>query len=143
MFQELKKNPLDGWRNSENGKKTTQVSNWGKNSTATWTVNVLKPGYYYLDLNYKGENRLVWKTETDEGVIVQNQQAATEKYESYPMGILEFKTAGKHTISVSLVEGDVTTSSLKLVTIRPIVSRKNNINRKANQKKVAITDEKN
>ncbi|WPR73171.1 alpha-L-fucosidase [Flavobacterium sp. NG2] len=101
-------------------KRTTQVSQWKKNGTATWTVNVLEPGKYYLHLNYAGSGRLVWKTITDEGVMVQNQQAATEKYESYPMGILEFKTPGKHTVSVSLVEGNPETSSLKSVLIEPI-----------------------
>lgn len=101
-------------------KKTTQISQWKENGTAEWEVNVLEPGYYYLDLNYSGKNRLVWKTSTDEGVVVQNQQAATEKYNAYPMGILEFKTAGKHKLSVSLVEGDPETSSLKSIIIKPI-----------------------
>jgi alpha-L-fucosidase len=62
----------------------------------------------------------VWKTVTDEGVKVQNQQAATEKYIAYNMGIIEFKTAGKHTITVSLEEGDKISSSLESVIIRPI-----------------------
>ena len=101
-------------------KRTTQVSKWKKNAKATWEVNVLEPGYYYLDLNYKGENRLVWNIQTDEGVMIQNQQAATRKYQNYPMGILEFKTAGKHTISVSLIEGNTETSSLKSLTIKPV-----------------------
>lgn len=101
-------------------KKTTQISKWEDGSKAVWNVNVYKPGYYYLGLNYKGEDRLVWKTVTDEGVMIQNQQAATEKYQSYPMGIIEFKTAGKHTISVSLVEGNPETSSLKSISIKPI-----------------------
>ncbi|WP_405604000.1 alpha-L-fucosidase [Polaribacter sp. Asnod1-A03] len=101
-------------------KKTNQVSDWKKDSKAIFTVNVLEPGYYYLDLNYKGEGRLVWNTSTDEGIVVQNQQAATEKYQSYPMGILEFKKPGKHTISVSLVEGNPETSSLKSIIIKPI-----------------------
>ena len=101
-------------------KKTTQVSNWAKNGKAQWIVDVFEPGYYYLDLCYNGKDRLVWKTTTDEGILVQNQQAATEKYESYPMGIIEFKTAGKHTISVSLVEGNPETSSLKSAIIKPI-----------------------
>ncbi|WP_430931226.1 alpha-L-fucosidase [Saccharicrinis sp. 156] len=101
-------------------KRTTQVAHWVENGKAVWTVNVQKPGYYYLDLNYKGEDRLVWKTETDEGVIVQNQQAATEVYQCYSMGIIEFKTAGKHTITVSLVEGSSETSSLKSIVIKPI-----------------------
>lgn len=101
-------------------KHVNQVSEWNDNSKVTWTVNVQEPGYYYLDLNYKGEDRLVWKTMTDEGIIVQNQQAATEKYQYYNMGILEFKTSGKHTITVSLVEGNPKTSSLKAILIKPI-----------------------
>lgn len=101
-------------------KHVKQVSNWGDGSKAEWTVDVFKPGYYYLDLRYKGENRLVWKTVTDKGIAVQNQQAATEKYQYYPMGIIEFKTPGKHTLSVSLVDGNPETSSLESIKIRPI-----------------------
>jgi alpha-L-fucosidase len=101
-------------------KHVNQISNWKKDGQVEWTVEVKEPGYYYLDLKYSGVGRLVWKTVTDEGITVQNQQAATEKYVSYPMGILEFKKAGKHTISVSLVEGDPKTSSLESISIRPI-----------------------
>ncbi|OHX64818.1 alpha-L-fucosidase [Flammeovirga pacifica] len=105
--------------------KTTQVSKWEENGEAEWTVEVKKPGYYHLNLCHKGEGRLVWKTVTDEGALIQNQQAATEKYQTYPMGIIEFKTAGKHKVKVSLVEGDAETSSLKYIAIEPIVSESN------------------
>lgn len=98
----------------------TQISKWNENSSAEWTVEVFAPGYYYLDLRYSGVGRVVWKTVTDEGVMVQNQQAATEKYQNYPMGIIEFKKAGKHTLTVSLVEGDPLTSSLESLKIKPI-----------------------
>jgi len=101
-------------------KHVNQVSKWEEKSEAKWTVEVKEPGYYYLHLIYKGEDRLVWRTTTDEGIIVQNQQAATEKYQPYVMGILEFKTAGEHTISVSLVEGNPQTSSLKAAVVKPI-----------------------
>ena len=97
-----------------------QVSDWKDNSKVQWTIEVKDPGYYYLDLNYKGEDRLVWKTTTDEGVMVQNQQAATEKYVYYHMGILEFKTAGEHSVEVTLVEGDPKTSSLNALKLTPI-----------------------
>jgi len=100
-------------------KHIQQVSHWEKDSKSEWTVEVYEPGYYYLSLRYKGEDRLVWRTDTDEGIMVQNQQAATEKYQAYPMGILEFKKAGTHKISVSLVEGDPETSSLESIIIRP------------------------
>ena len=102
-------------------KHVNQVTNWGKGGQVEWAVEVFKPGYYYIDLKYSGVGRLVWKTVTDEGVTIQNQQPATEKYQSYPMGIIQFKKAGKHTITVSLVEGDPKTSSLESIIIKPII----------------------
>jgi alpha-L-fucosidase len=85
-----------------------------------WTINVQQAGFYYVDLVYKGEKKLVWKISTDEGEFIQNQQGTTEKYQSYPMGLIEFKKAGKHTIDVSLVEGNPLTASLESLKLRPI-----------------------
>jgi len=100
-------------------KHVNQISQWGDKSKAVWSVNVFEPGYYSLELRYKGNGRLVWRTATDEGVFIQNQQAATEKYQNYPMGIIEFKKPGNHTLTVSLVEGDPETSSLESILIKP------------------------
>ncbi len=101
-------------------KHVDQISKWTKESSVSWVLDVFQPGYYYLDLRYKGEGRIVWNISTDEGIIVQNQQAATEKYQNYPMGIIEFKTAGKHTITVSLKEGNMESTSLESVILYPI-----------------------
>lgn len=101
-------------------KHANQVSDWKENSEVTWTVDVQKPGLYYLELSYTGKGKLVWKTVTDENVMVQNQQASTEKYVYYKMGILEFKTAGKHTVTTSLVEGDFKKASLKALKFVPV-----------------------
>ena len=101
-------------------KHANQISDWAINGKVTWTVNVLEPGYYYLDLSYRGKDRVVWKTVTDEDILIQNQQAATEKYVYYNMGIIEFKTSGDHTITVSLVDGDRKISSLKALKLTPI-----------------------
>ncbi|NKB66041.1 MAG: alpha-L-fucosidase [Candidatus Latescibacteria bacterium] len=101
-------------------KHVNQISQWQENGEAVWTVDVFAAGYYYLDLRHKGAGKLVWKAVTDEGVLVQNQQPATEKYQTYPMGIIEFKKAGKHTIGVSLVAGEPETSSLEAVVVRPL-----------------------
>ena len=101
-------------------KHANQVNNWKKNGEVTWEVNVQKAGYYYLDVEHKGEGRLVWKTTTDEGIIVQNEQAATDKYDYRRMGIIEFKKAGNHAVKISLEQGDSKTSSLKSIVFRPI-----------------------
>ncbi|GAA3651524.1 alpha-L-fucosidase [Flavivirga jejuensis] len=101
-------------------KHANQVGNWEENSSVKWNVDVQKAGYYYANLCYAGTGRLVWKIATNDGVTIQNQQAATEKYVSYNMGLLEFKKPGKHTISVSLVEGDKVSSSLKSLILTPM-----------------------
>ena len=102
-------------------KHVYQVSGWSENTITSWTINVNAPGYFYVDLRYKGKDKLVWRITTDEGAILQNQQPATEKYQFYPMGLLKFDKVGKHSISVSLVEGDGKTSSLEMVRIRPVI----------------------
>lgn len=101
-------------------KHMTQVSNWEKNGTATWEVDVAEPGAYRLELTYRGEDRPVWRITTDEGASLQNEQAASSVYHSYPFGILEFKTAGKHKIHVSLVDGNPETSSLAGIHLSPV-----------------------
>ncbi|MCC5928653.1 MAG: alpha-L-fucosidase [Cyclobacteriaceae bacterium] len=101
-------------------KHVSQISKWSKGSFAAWTLDVLEPGYYNLELRYKGSGKLVWNITTDEGGTVQNQQASTEKYHQYAMGILEFKKPGKHVINVSLVEGDPEASSLEAIILYPI-----------------------
>jgi alpha-L-fucosidase len=50
---------------------------------------------------------------------LQNQQAGTTGYHTYPFGLFEFKKRGKHHISVHLVEGDRKTSSLKSIRLSP------------------------
>lgn len=97
-----------------------QVSEWGSEGRATWTVDVAEAGDYRLELVYRGEGRLVWAIETDEGFKLQNQQGSTEMYAAYAFGVLSFATPGQHTITISLVAGDATKASLKALRLTPI-----------------------
>ncbi|MBI4624246.1 MAG: alpha-L-fucosidase [Verrucomicrobia bacterium] len=101
-------------------KAANQVSEWNPGGQATWTVDVAEAGDYRLELNYKGEGRLVWRIETDEGVKLQNQQNSSPVYHTYPFGLLMFKTPGKHTVAVSLVDGPRDKASLSAVRISPV-----------------------
>jgi len=100
-------------------KHVTQISDWNDKASVVWEVNVLEPGPYYVDIRYRGTGRIVWKVQTDEGHMVQNQQAATEKYTDYPFGILHFEKPGKRTLTVSLVEGNPGQTSLEMITFTP------------------------
>ena len=86
-------------------KAANQVSNWKDGGRAVWTVNVAEAGDYHLELNYKGEGKLVWRIETDEGVKLQNQQNSSAVYHAYPFGLLTFKKSGQHTIASLVVAG--------------------------------------
>ncbi len=101
-------------------KHAYQVSDWKEGAYAEWTVDVQKAGFYNVDLNYKGESRLVWRVDTEEGNWIQNQQNASHVYHTFVMGQLEFKKAGKHKIRVSLIEGDPETSSLQFAEVSPV-----------------------
>lgn len=100
-------------------KHANQVSDWQAGGRAVWTVDVAEAGDYRLDLTYKGEGRLVWRIETDEGVQLQNQQTSTPVYHAYPFGLLTFKAPGRHTIAVSLVEGPKDKASLTAIRLTP------------------------
>jgi len=97
-----------------------QAGQWSNSGKAVWTVEVCEAGDYRMELTYKGEGRLAWRLETDEGIKLQNQQNASPVYHTYPMGLLTFSKPGKHTISVSLVEGDRDKASLEAVRLSPV-----------------------
>ncbi|CAA6677956.1 Alpha-L-fucosidase (EC [Lentimonas sp. CC19] len=101
-------------------KHVTQVNKWRADGIVTWDIDVAEAGDYYVSLSYLGVGRAVWSIETDEGTFLQNQQPATSGYHSNPMGLLSFKTPGKHTISVRLVDGDRLDTSLKSLSLSPV-----------------------
>jgi predicted secreted protein len=51
-----------------NVKFANQVRKWSDAGQAVWSVDVCEAGDYRLELTYKGEGRLAWRIETDEGV---------------------------------------------------------------------------
>ena len=73
-----------------------------------------------VDLNYSGNDRLVWRIENEEGSVVQNQQNSSSVYKYFEMGLLKFDAPGKHTVSVSFIEGEIDTVSLKEIRFTPL-----------------------
>jgi len=96
-------------------KHVNQICNWQPEGSATWEVNVLKPGNYQVDLSYAGETRLVWTVAMEGGGTIQNQQNASHNYQSFPIGWLHFPKPGKYKISVGCIEGNTATASLKSI----------------------------
>lgn len=87
-------------------KHTYQAKNWKKGGEVTWEVLVPEAGFYDVHLIYAGKGKIVWNIKTDEGEVLQNQQGSSEIYGTKPMGWIEFKKAGKHTLTISLVSGE-------------------------------------
>jgi alpha-L-fucosidase len=100
-------------------KFASQVGKWSDTGKAVWTVDVCEAGDYRLELTYRGEGRLAWRIETDEGVKLQNQQNSSPVYHAYPLGLLTFNKPGMHTIAVSLIDGNREKASLEAVRLSP------------------------
>lgn len=95
-----------------------QAGAWQPGGKAVWTVEVAQAGDYYVDLVLKGTGRVAFVIETDEGVKIQNQQAAASLYHAQPFGLLAFKTPGRHTLTVYPVVRPDDTTSLKAASLR-------------------------
>ena len=98
-------------------KHIMQVDKWEKDGLVSWDIDVFEPGYYMVKLKYSGTERCVWRVTLDDDVFIQNQQNAAHVYHSYDIGWLKIKKAGKHRISVSLIEGDFEKTSLESMDI--------------------------
>jgi alpha-L-fucosidase len=101
-------------------KHVTQVGAWSDAGKAVWEVNVAQAGDYQLDLTYAGEGRPSWRIDSDEGEMLQNNQNSSHVYHTYDMGLLKFTTAGKHTLTVSLVDGNREKASLADLRIKRV-----------------------
>ena len=96
-------------------KHVVRVWKWEKGGKASWEVDVLKPGYYNVDLTYNGKGRIVWGVDIEGGEHIQNQQNSSHNYQKFPIGWINFPKAGKYKVSVSCIEGDLAEASLKAI----------------------------
>lgn len=103
-------------------KHISQAQDWTATSKVSWEVEVMEPGYYQVDLNYAGNGRLVWRVENEEGDKLQNEQNSSAVYSYFEMGLLKFEKAGKHTVSVTIVDGEKESASLKEIKFIPLMS---------------------
>jgi alpha-L-fucosidase len=96
-----------------------QIGEWTPGGVAEWDIDVAAAGDYRVELTYKGAGRPVWSVATSEGVKIQNQQAASPVYHSYPIGVVSFSKPGKHKVGVSLLDGDASKASLEAIRFIP------------------------
>ncbi|WP_442506829.1 alpha-L-fucosidase [Novipirellula sp. SH528] len=82
---------------------------------ASWEIDVNEPGDYNVELTYSGEGRLVWSVAIEGGEKIQNQQNSSHNYQSFPIGWIHFPEPGRYTVSVSCIDGDVESASLKSI----------------------------
>ena len=96
-------------------KHVVRVWQWEPGGKASWEVDVLKPGYYNVDLTYNGKGRIVWGVDIEGGEHIQNQQNSSHNYQRFPMGWINFPKAGRYRVRVSCLEGDLAEASLKAI----------------------------
>ena len=101
-------------------KHAVEVSAWKPGGSATWEIDVRKPGLYRIDLTYSGNGRLVWRVDAGDNGFVQNQQNSSSIHQKFPIGWIEFKHAGRQKISVSCIEGETASAALRELHITPL-----------------------
>lgn len=101
-------------------KRVVRVHDWKPGAKAVWEVDVLKPGDYCVHLTYSGEGRLVWGIDIQGGEHIQNQQNSSHNYQEFPIGWIQFPKTGRYQVSVSCLEGDMETASLKAIRFAPV-----------------------
>lgn len=94
------------------------VSDLQQGGHITWDIHVKDPGIYQINLSVRGNGRYVWKVNSDEGESVQNQQGASSIFTQSSIGWLKFKQAGKHTLTVRLLDGGK--ADLESISLIPI-----------------------
>jgi alpha-L-fucosidase len=97
-----------------------QAGDWNEKSTVTWEFSIKNPGKYLIELTCTGTGPRIWNVKSDEGKIVQNRQNASAIYHTQPMGWITFDKAGKHTLTVSIPEGERANTSLSEIKISPV-----------------------
>ena len=96
-------------------KHVVRLWQWEEGGKASWEVDVLRPGYYNVDLTYNGKGRIVWGVDIEGGRHIQNQQNSSHNYQRFPIGWINFPKAGRYMVSVSCLEGDSAEASLKAI----------------------------
>ena len=94
-------------------KAVEDVTHWEEDGKAIFDVSVIKPGDYNVSLTYRGEGRLVWGIDVEDGEHIQNQQNSSHNYQKFPIGWINFPKPGNYKVFVSLVDGDSKSSCLK------------------------------
>ena len=101
-------------------KHIVRVTDWQPEGKATWEVDFLEPGDYQVDLTYAGEGRLVWQVAVEGDQVIRNQQNSSHNYQRFQMGWLKFPKAGRYRVSVSCLEGNTSSASLKAIHFKRI-----------------------
>ena len=82
------------------------INDLHKGGAVSWKINVQRAQTYMLEVNGRGNGKVVWHAETDEGDVVQNQQRVSSIFCKRPMGWIKFDKPGIHTITLKQVEGE-------------------------------------
>lgn len=82
------------------------AQDWTPTGAVTWEFDVMEPGTWRVDLSYAAQGRTAWKVVSDEGVAIQNNQNGAAVVGRHPIGEMTFAKAGRHTLTVHLLDGD-------------------------------------
>ena len=99
-------------------KHAMEVSDWKPGGAATWEIECAQTRQLSDRSHLFRKRRLVWTCRW--GTTIQNQQNSSSNHQTFPIGWIEFKHAGRQKISVSCIEGETASAALRELHITPL-----------------------
>lgn len=97
-----------------------RVDDLGNGGSVKWDFDVMTPGVYAVELLVRGEGRHVWRLESAEGEMLQNQQGASAKFARVPLGWMQFNRAGRQSVTLTMPEGAPTRAEVASIVLTPV-----------------------
>ena len=101
-------------------KHVHQVDGWAENSAVQWEFEIKEPGRHLIEITCAvntPDTRRVFRVQSGEGRGIQNQQIFSPVYQTRPIGWLDFEKAGRHSVTLTLPEGERAGTSVKAIRI--------------------------
>ena len=97
-----------------------RIDDLGNGGAVRWKFDVMEPGVFEVALQVRGDGRHVWRLESSEGEMLQNQQGASSKFSSVPLGWMRFSTPGTHTVTLTMPDGASSPAEVASITFTPV-----------------------
>lgn len=94
-----------GWMENFGEWRTKANARMSEGTVARWTVDIVKPGFYDLNLEYRSADRHEWRATVDGTQSIEHNCGSSSIYSLHPLGWIRIDEPGKHEIEIRQITG--------------------------------------